>query len=199
MHEPAALTPAETRPKLQRPRLFGELIDTAILVGLVYTLVNLATVRFFIEGMSMEPSFHEGQNVIVSRVDYLFGTPQRGDIVVIDRPDDDDTPQNPLLIKRLIGLPGETLRITDGVVYINDVALDEPYILEPCTRSTCQDETWDIPIDSYFFMGDNRNNSRDSREFGAIPPSRIIGEVVVRYWEPQDIGIVVRHRYPAAP
>ncbi|MDZ4767828.1 MAG: signal peptidase I [Chloroflexota bacterium] len=186
------------RPRLQRSRLIVEVFDTVLLIALVYTLVNLATVRFFIEGASMQPSFYEGQNLIVSRVHYLLGDPQRGDVVVLDPPGDDDG-ENPLLLKRLIGLPGETVSLRDGQLYIDDALRVEPYIKEACTRSTCQDSTWEIPPGSYFFMGDNRNNSRDSRAFGVVTRDRIIGEVVVRYWPLSEVGIVIRHRFSEAP
>ncbi len=184
------------RPQLRRGNPLREVIDTAILIALVYTLVNLATVRFFIEGPSMQPSFYEGQYILVSRAHYLLGEPARGDIVVIDPPGDDGTPNEPLLIKRLIGLPGETITLRDGVVYINDVALDEPYTREPCTTATCSDRTWQLAPGEYFFMGDNRNNSRDSRAFGAITRARIIGEAVIRYWPPTDWDVVTRYRFP---
>lgn len=183
------------RPKLKRSTLVRELLETIILIGLFYTLVNLASVRFFIEGPSMQPNFWADQFLIVSRANYLLGNPQRGDIVVFDPPGDDGTPNEPLLIKRLIGLPGETVELHEGQVYIDGTPLNEPYIKEPCTRS-CNDSSWTLGADEYFFMGDNRNNSRDSRAFGPVTKNRIIGEAVVRYWPPQDWGIVTRYRFP---
>jgi signal peptidase I len=183
-------------PPLRRGRTIRDILDTAILIFLVYTLVNLATVRFFIEGPSMQPSFYEGQYILVSRVHYLLGEPARGDIVVIDPPGDDGMPNEPLLIKRLIGLPGETLALREGVLYIDGVAFDEPYIRETCTTVTCTDRTWEIPPGAYFFMGDNRNNSRDSRAFGTVERRRIIGEAVIRYWPPTDWELVTRYRFP---
>lgn len=183
------------RPRLRRGNFLQEAIETLLLIVVVYTLVNLATVRFFIEGPSMQPSFYAGQYLIVSRAHYLLSEPQRGDIVVFDRPDDDQLPNDPLLIKRLIGLPGETVSIRDGQTFIDDVPLDEPYILEPCRTSTCTNSSWTLKENEYFFMGDNRNNSSDSRAFGAVTKDRIIGEAVIRYWTPADIGIVIRHRF----
>ncbi|MBK8025429.1 MAG: signal peptidase I [Chloroflexi bacterium] len=187
---------AKPRPSLRQSALGREIFETALLIVLVYTLVNLATVRFFIEGPSMQPNFHEGQYLLVSRLHYLFGEPQRGDIVVFDPPGDDAQPDDPLLIKRLIALPGETVAIREGQVFINDVPLAEPYTKELCTTSTCEDRTWEIPEGSFFFMGDNRNNSRDSRVFGPVTKDRIIGEAVVRYWPPQDWAIVLRYLFP---
>ncbi len=191
----AARPELKPRPNLQRSTFVRELLETIILIGLFYTLVNLASVRFFIEGPSMQPNFWADQFLIVSRANYLLGDPQRGDIVVFDPPGDDGTPNEPLLIKRLIGLPGETVELRDGQVYIDGTALNESYIKEPCTRS-CNDRSWQLGAGEYFFMGDNRNNSRDSRVFGAVTKNRIIGEAVIRYWPPQDWGIVTRYRFP---
>src|SRR5690606_7063409 len=121
--------PVETkpRPQLETSSTLRELFEMAILIGLAYTLVNLVTVRSYIDGPSMQPNFWGEQFLIVSRVHYLFGSPERGDIVVFDPPGDDGTPNEPLLIKRLIGMPGETVEINDGLVYINGVLLEEPY------------------------------------------------------------------------
>jgi signal peptidase I len=182
------------RPNLQRQGFVRELIETLVLIGLVYTLVNLATVRFFIEGPSMQPSFWAGQFLIVSRVHYLLTSPERGDIVVFDPPGDDGTSNEPLLIKRLIGLPGDLVELREGLVYINGTALNEPYLKEDCRA--CNERSWQLGTDEYFFMGDNRNNSRDSRAFGPVTKNRIIGEAVVRYWPPQDWGIVTHYRFP---
>jgi len=185
------------RPILQRPTFVSEILETIILIGLVYTLVNLATVRFYIEGPSMQPNFYAGQFLIVSRASYLLGNPQRGDIVVFDPPGDDGTPDDPLLIKRLIGLPGEEISFHDDQVLINGTPLDEPYIKEACRVSSCSDgRSYHLGADEYFFMGDNRNNSRDSRVFGPITKNRIIGEAIIRYWPPQDWGIVTRYKFP---
>lgn len=184
------------RPRLQRPRPLKEIVETAILIGLVYTFVNLASVRFYIEGPSMQPNFGAGQFLIVSRVHYLFADPQRGDIVVFDPPGDDDQADDPLLIKRLIGMPGDTVELRDQQVYLNGTPLAEPYLREACDESRCRDNTWTLGADEYFFMGDNRNNSRDSRVFGVVTHNRIIGEAIVRYWPPQDIALVTRYRYP---
>ena len=184
-----------SRPRLQRSNFVREILETVILIGLVFTLVNLATVRFYIEGPSMQPNFWAEQFLIVSRVHYLLGNPQRGDIVVFDPQGDDGTPNEPLLIKRLIGLPGEHLEMINGQVYINGTPLDESYTKEPC-RSNCADRAWDLGENEYFMMGDNRNNSRDSRVFGPVTKDRIIGEAVIRYWPPQDWGLVTRYRFP---
>ncbi len=184
------------RPHLRRSNVLREIIETILLIAIVYTLVNLATVRFYIEGPSMEPNFYRNQFLIVSRLNYLFGEPARGDVVVFDPPGD-DTPE-PLLIKRLIGLPGETVEIRDTQVYINGTLLDEPYTNEPCNITRCPNREWVLGENEYFFMGDNRNNSRDSRVFGVVTRDRIIGEAVVRYWPIQDVAIFSGYRYSSS-
>lgn len=184
------------RPRLQQSGLLREVVETVILIGLVYTLVNLATVRFYIEGPSMQPNFHQEQFLIVSRLHYLFGDPQRGDIIVFDPPGDDNSANNPLLIKRVIGTPGDVIEINEGQVSINGSPLNEPYIYEPCTTSTCESSRWELGANEYFMMGDNRNNSRDSRAFGPIVRERIIGEAIIRYWPLTDFGVVIRYRFP---
>lgn len=176
------------RPRLSQRNAWVDLIETVVLIVVVYTLVNLATIRFFIDGPSMQPTFEPGQFVLVSRVHYLFGEPQRGEVVVFNAPG--SRPDDPPLIKRLVGLPGERLELRDGQVYIDDVLLDEPYLREPCTQARCSDRVIELGEDEYFLMGDNRNNSRDSRAFGAVPRDRIVGEAVLRYLPLDRWGLV---------
>jgi len=185
------------RPKLQRRSFVREILDTLVLIGAIYALVNLASVRFIVEGPSMQPNFHTGEFLIVGRVNYLFGDPQRGDIIVFHPPG--KPADEPPYIKRVIGLPGETVEIRDTQVYVNGVELNEPYINEPCLPTRCTDEAWELGPDEYFMMGDNRNHSSDSRVFGPVNRSSIIGEAVIRYWPPSDWGIVTKIAYPGDP
>lgn len=170
-----------------------EILDLIILVGAIYALVNLATVRFIVQGPSMEPTFHNDQFLIVSRVNYLLGEPSRGDIVVFHFPGNTDEDY----IKRLIGLPGDKIEIVNTEVYVNGERLHEPYIKEPCSNTSCPDGEWILGPDEYFVMGDNRNRSSDSRRFSQmVRREHIVGEVVLRYWPPSDWGFVSSIGYP---
>jgi signal peptidase I len=140
----------------------------------------------------MEPNFETGQFLIVSRVNYLIGEPERGDIVVFHYPGNPDEDY----IKRVIGLPGQMVEIRETQVYVDGQLLSEPYINEQCTEGRCPDESWELGPDEYFVMGDNRNRSSDSRSFGPVLREYIVGEVLVRYWPPEDWGIVNQIAYP---
>jgi signal peptidase I len=187
------------RPPVRRWRVLRELAETLVLIAIVYTIVNLATVRFFIEGPSMQPSFQAGQFLVVSRLSYLFAEPQRGEIVVFDRPDDDYLAEDPLLIKRIIGLPGDTIEFRAQQLYINGELRPEPYINEPCEPNRCRDNTWTLGPGQYFMMGDNRNDSSDSRVFGAVNRDRLVGQAIFRYWPLPDFGSVWHYRFPDEP
>ena len=171
-----------------------EVAETLLLIAAVYALVNLASARFIVEGVSMEPNFHSDEYIIVSRAGYLLGAPQRGDIVVFHFPLDPEQDY----IKRVIGLPNQTVEIRDTRVYVNGTELDEPYINETCTPARCPDKTWQVGPTEYFVMGDNRNHSDDSRLFGPVDQRFIVGEALLRYWPPKDWAIVRQIRFNGA-
>lgn len=174
------------RPRIRRWGAIREILDLLVLIGMIYALVNLASVRFIVQGPSMEPTFYDNQFLIVSRINYLLGEPQRGDIVVFHAPD------NPTedYIKRMIALPGDLVEFRSQQVYVNGEPVNEPYINEPCNPVNCPDVSYTLGEDEYFVMGDNRNRSQDSRRFMPLgePVRRgnLVGEVLVRYWPPSD-------------
>lgn len=154
--------------------------------------------RFEVQQTSMEPNLHAGQRVMVNKLGTLLparlahtahaaddaggaspGFLKRGQVVVFYA-----TPyqEQPPLIKRLIGLPGDTIEIHDGHVSVNGVLLDEPYTHGKPTICYAYCGPLTLKPDEYFFLGDNRPDSRDSRSFGAIPANQIIGPVILRYW-----------------
>ena len=180
------------RPRLKTPTLLFELANTVIFVIAVTVLFDLAIPRSLVSGHSMEPTFYGDDRLVVSRVHYLLGAPQRGDIIVFNSLDPRESADGVMLIKRVIGLPGETVELRDQTVYVDGSRLDEPYILEPCriSSSRCRDRTWTLGRGEYFVMGDNRNNSKDSRVFNAVPLHKIVGQVIFRYFPINSIGII---------
>lgn len=154
-------------------------LQTAIFTFVIIYFVAQATV---VHGQSMEPNLHTGQRLIVEKISYRFDTPHRGDIVVVDI-DGFDVP----LIKRVIGLPGETVEVRNNYVYINGEILSEEYL--PVLRQRSYGP-YLVPEDEVFVMGDNRNVSNDSRYFGAVRTEDIVGKAWASYWPLTDIGLI---------
>lgn len=176
------------QPRIRQQQGFmREIVETLLLVVAIYTLVNLSTARFVVEGSSMEPSFYTDEFVIVSRLAYVIGEPERGDVIVFHY-DEEGTRD---FIKRVVGLPGEHVEIVEGRVYINGLILDEPYVDEYCR---CDGE-WLLEDDQYIVLGDNRDSSRDSQDFGPIDRDQIIGRAWIRYWPPEAWQVIPHHDY----
>jgi signal peptidase I len=142
----------------------------------------------YIPSESMRPTLEVNDRLIVEKVSYLFNQPERGDIVVFS-PTERLQQENPSLkdafIKRVIGLPGESVEVHDGRVFINNEPIEENYTFDP------PDYQWGpevVPDDSYLVLGDNRNNSYDSHFWGFVPRENIIGRAVVRFWPPDRLG-----------
>ena len=169
--------------------LLREVIETVLLTVLIYVAVNFATGRFRIEGSSMEPSMHPNQYVLVDKLSYMLGDPKRGDVIVFNYPQATERD----FIKRVIGLPGETIRVQGGVVYVNDVPLEEPYIAAPPSY----ENTWTLGPDEYFVLGDNRNSSSDSHAWGPLARHYFIGRAILVYWPPDLWGTVPHYTYAA--
>jgi signal peptidase I len=171
--------------------LLREIVETVLLTVLIYVAVNFATGRFRIEGSSMEPSMHPNQYVLVDKISYMLGDPQRGDVIVFNYPQATERD----FIKRVIGLPGETVTVRGGVVYVNGVPLDEPYIAAAPTY----ENTWALGPDQYFVLGDNRNSSSDSHAWGPLGREYLIGRAILVYWPPDLWGVVPHYTFGAVP
>lgn len=156
-----------------------ETILPAILIAILINLFLAQPTR--VHGQSMEPNLHTDQRLVVEKVSYRLHGPRRGDIVVFSMPQQSEE----LLIKRVIGLPGETVEIHDGKVYINGTLLDEPYLTQE-TRGRFGPIV--IPPLHVFVLGDNRSFSNDSRAFDAVPIENILGRAWLSYWPVEDLG-----------
>lgn len=208
--------PAEVQQRTGHGRtLVWEVAQTILLTILIFLAVRLVVQNFRVEGASMDPNLHSGQfllvnKVVYARVDgtplerffstgqrgrapvYLFHGPQRGDVIVFRSPGSADKD----FIKRVIGLPGETVKIVDGRVFVNGQELDEPFIVHKARYDL---DAKPIPKDSYFVLGDNRPNSSDSHVFGVISADSIIGQAWVSYWPPDYWGLVESAAYAISP
>ncbi|MBN1249093.1 MAG: signal peptidase I [Anaerolineae bacterium] len=182
-------TRQEASPKGQVWAWIRDVIETLVLAVMIFVLVNTLTGRYEVQSISMEPTLHEGQYLIVSKIAYWLREPQRGDIVVLDPPDHRSTIP---YIKRVVGLPGERVEIRDGRVWVDGVALNEPYVSGPAMY---QDDVVLGP-DEYLVLGDNRNNSSDSHVWGALPEDNILGKTVFRYWPPEKWGTMPHYVFP---
>jgi signal peptidase I len=173
----AAPAPESSEEKSKRDSLKRFLIDiseTLLLSVVLFLIINAISARIRIESISMQPTLYEGDFVFVNRLAYKLGTPGRGDIIVFHYPPD---PQREPYIKRVVGLPGETVRINNGHVFVNDIAIREPYI----KASPAYQGSWLVPEGQIFVLGDNRNNSSDSHSWGMVPIENIIGKAEVIY------------------
>lgn len=185
------------RPVLRRPGLLRELLNSAFFIIAALIFSELALPRSSIDGPSMQPTLFAGQHLLISRISYLVADPQRGDIAVFDPPD----AANEMLIKRVIGVPGDHIEMkrvpvtvdgretTDSELYVNGELVEESYFINRPCRTICEG-TWDLGPDEYLMMGDNRNQSNDSRNpnMGAIPRDHIVGKAIWRHWPLDKFG-----------
>jgi signal peptidase I len=181
-----------------------EIAETLILTLIIFFVIQTFVAQpYKVQQQSMEHTLEPDQYVLVDKLTPRFDTYKRGDIVVFIPPADwvqeDGTP----FIKRVIGLGGDTVEIKDGNVLINDIKINEPYIYadapgDPPQATTVQGDAsrWVIAPGDLFLMGDHRQNSQDSRTFGEVPVSQVIGRAWLRYWPINVFGILPTPTYP---
>ncbi len=160
-----------------------EIVITLAIAAVIVIGFKFSAQTFSIYMSSMEPSFYEGQRLLVNKVAYIFGDPQRGDVVIFVAPD----PMEGDYIKRVIALPRDTVEVKEGAVHINGFKLDEPYIKSPPGYSLKEQK---IPENMYFVLGDNRNNSDDSHNNWLVPRQNMIGKAWLLTWPPTEWGVV---------
>ncbi len=172
----------DEKKKKKGPLAFLRELPVLLLVAFLLALLikTFLIQAFYIPSESMVPTLHKDDRVLVNKLSYKLHDVHRGDIVVFKAPPGAATAQVKDLIKRVIGLPGDTVEAHDGRVFVNGQALDEPYLGPGITTGPLEPQQ--IPADHYWVMGDNRGNSKDSRFFGAIDRSLIIGRAFVRVW-----------------
>lgn len=187
--EPEWTDEATTGSKLKSS--FLELIEFVAIVVAV-----LAIIRFFIaephkvSGHSMVPNFQDGDFLITNKLAMRIGSLQRGEVVILHYPKDPDK----VFIKRIIGLPTEHVKLLGGKIYINNQPLDEPYLpiglSTPGEQYLSENQEVVVPNDAYFVIGDNRGGSSDSRDWGPVKLSFIIGQAWLRYWPPKSFTLL---------
>ena len=155
----------------------------SILISLFIILFVYQPVK--VEGGSMEPGLEDQERIFINKLAYRLEAIERGDVIVFRYPR--DTHKN--FIKRVIGLPGDRVRVSEGHVYLNGHPLREPYVPEEYLDSRSYPEIR-VPAESYFVLGDHRSMSNDSREFGPVPRSYIYGKAVFGYWPMEKVGVV---------
>lgn len=162
-----------------------QILLTIVLVLAVFGVLHTSVQSFEVDGSSMDDNFHDGQYLIVEKVSYRFSSPDRGDVIIFDHP----VTQDKLLIKRVIGLPGEKVEIKEGKIYIDGYLLEETSDFgSSISYSTSYSVR--VPDDNYFVLGDNRAISGDSlSEHWTVPRDEIIGRVWIRYWPLGDWGL----------
>ncbi len=179
--------------------LIRELFETVILALLIFLVLHISVQNFQVQGPSMQPTLTEGAYVLVNKLVYMrihpkqlagflpfvdveeeqtlfaFHPPRRGEVIIFRYPRDITRD----FVKRVVGLPGDTVELKGGQLFVNNVAVEEPYITRPDTRSVAPTV---VPEDSYYVLGDNRRVSNDSRDWGPVPTDNIVGRAWVSFW-----------------
>lgn len=159
-----------------------EFLETLLLAMVLFLVVEALSARVRVEGFSMLPTLQNGELVLVSKISYRFSPIQRGDIIVFRHP----LYPNQELIKRVIGLPGDTIQIQNERLILNGMAIQEPYITAPPRYNG----EWQVPPQHLFVLGDNRNDSSDSHSWGLLPIDHVVGKAILVYWPLSQIRLL---------
>lgn len=163
----------------KRHRFWREIVETIALTLLMFLVIRFAVQNYYVDGMSMEPSLHNKEQILVDKWTYLFHPPSRGDVIVFV------APPNPTqdYVKRVVGLPGDVISVSGTTVTVDGVVLKEFYV-DPRRQGNPYPSFTNriIPPDDYFVLGDNRGGSSDSRDWGFVPKANVIGRAALVYW-----------------
>lgn len=163
-------------------RVILDIVETLVLAVVLFLAINAVSARVRVDGFSMRPTLDDGEFVLVNKLSYYFGEINRGDIIVFHFPVNPEEE----LIKRVIGLPGDQVMVQNNQVFVNGQALNEPYIAQP----PLYNGEWTVLDGHYFVLGDNRNNSNDSKDWGLLPSENVVGKAVLIYWPPAMWNII---------
>lgn len=168
--------------------ILGWIVYIAIILGVTYLIITYVGQRTRVSGDSMESTLHSGDNLIVDKISYRFRDPERYEIIVFPYRYEENT----FYIKRIVGLPGDTIQIKDGYLYIDGERSDENYGLERMNKAGIAEDEIVLGEDEYFVLGDNRNASSDSRDpsVGVLQRDEIIGRAWVRIWPLSNLGVI---------
>jgi len=162
-----------------------EVLETVILTVIIFFLIQTVVRNFRVVGTSMEPNLHDSQYLIVDKISYRLGEPQQGDVIVFEppnRPGED-------YVKRVIGVSGDLVEIRNGQVFINNEPIDEPYVVHPGSYSMNPRR---VGAEELFVLGDNRNSSSDSHNWGMLATDKVVGKAWISYWPPNHWGVIPR-------
>jgi len=182
-------------------RIFIDLLQTVVLAGSIFVVSYLFLFQpHQVKGTSMDPNFHNEEFLLTDKLSYRFNEPKRGEVVIFKAPSTEPCAEDECeYIKRIIGLPGENVKVAGGSIYINNEKLAEPYLDANLKTNSgsyfTEGKTILIPEGYYFVSGDNRLHSRDSREFGPIKKEAIVGKALLVYWPINDIGLISTNVY----
>jgi len=178
-----------TKKKSRAGGALREIIETLVLTAVIFLGVRVLVQNYKVEGYSMEPTLDDGQYLLINKVGMHFHHMDRGDIIVFQYPLD----PSKSFVKRVVALPGDTVEIRDQQTIVDGKVVKEPYLRSP--ENGFYQRTV-VPPGEFFVLGDNRNNSSDSRAWGMLPQKDVIGMAWVSYWPPPRWGVVREYRYP---
>lgn len=166
-------------------RLLREVLEVAVITLLLFILVRGVVQNYRVEGPSMTPTLLNSQYILVDKVQYVFSSPRRGDVIVFKWPR--DTSED--FVKRVIGVPGDTVHVdANGQVTVDGVVINEPYVND--LTNPYQPNTWTLGPNQYFVLGDNRGDSSDSRDWGPVPRDDVIGRAELVYWPLSKVHVL---------